>query len=304
MTRVLGPLLLAATIGLLLQTAAGAGIRVVGPQMRTYVSGTGLDTSPCTVAAPCRTLQAALAKTSPGGQITVLNSADYGPMVIGKAVSVTSEGAIAGVLATNGVALTINAGANDVINLRGLDLDGGSSGSVGIQFNSGAALNIQKSTIRSFVNSGIGFAPSATGSLFVADTVVSGNGNSGILISGAGSAAVNAMLTRVTASQNGVGIFANGASATVMVSDSVSGKNSYGVGANSSAVMVRNSTLSNNAIGIAADQSAVVRVGQSTLTGNGTGWSAANGGQVQSYGNNNVTGNAADGGATSTIALQ
>jgi len=77
-----------------------------------------------------------------------------------------------------------------------------------------------------------------------------------------------------------------------------------GIGASSSAVMVRNSTVSSNGVGIAADQAAVVRVGQSTMTANGTAWQATNGGQVQSYSNNNVVGNTTDGTVTSTVALQ
>jgi hypothetical protein len=62
--------------------------------------------------------------------------------------------------------------------------------------------------------------------------------------------------------------------------------------------MVRNCTVSNNGIGIAVDQAAIVRVGQSTITANGTGWQATNGGQVVSY--SNIT----NGVLTSTVALQ
>jgi hypothetical protein len=47
-----------------------------------------------------------------------------------------------------------------------------------------------------------------------------------------------------------------------------------------------------------------LRVGQSAVTANGTGWQATNGGEVQSYGNNGVMGNTTDGALTSTIALQ
>jgi len=68
--------------------------------------------------------------------------------------------------------------------------------------------------------------------------------------------------------------------------------------------MVRNSTVSNNTIGIAADQNAVVRVGQTTITANGLGWQALNGGKVESYANNNVSGNVNDGTLTNTLALQ
>jgi len=97
-----------------------------------------------------------------------------------KAVTITSEGAVAGILASSGVGITISAGANDVINLRGLDIDGGNTGSVGIQFNSGQSLNIQKSSIRNFTGSGINFAPSGASTLFVIDTTLINNVSNGI----------------------------------------------------------------------------------------------------------------------------
>ncbi len=273
------------------------------PQMRTYVSGTGNDSNPCLASWPCQTFQAALALTVAGGEIYVLDSANYGAVTINKAVSITSEGAMAGVLATSGAGITIAAGAGDVINLRGLDIDGGGSGGVGIQFSSGQSLNIQKSAVRGFQNSGISFAPNGPGKLFITDTTVTNKANNGISVTSSGSA-VSAAINRVTASRNGTGILAYGGNASVTIIDTVAGNNSYGIGASSSAVMVRNSTVSNNAIGIAADQAAIVRVGQSTVTANGTGWQATNGGQVVSYSNNNVAGNTTDGTVTSTVALQ
>jgi hypothetical protein len=307
MTKIAKLLLRAIMLGLLLPPVTAHATppnSTVQPQMRTYVSGSGRDSNPCSATSPCQTFQAALSLTIAGGQIFVLDSANYGAVTINKAVSITSEGAVAGLLATSGAAITINAGAGDVINLRGLDIDGGYSGTVGIQFISGGSLNVQKSTVRAFANSGISFVPNTTSSLFVSDTVLTGNVNNGILVSSSGSNAVNAVLNRVTATRNGVGVFANGANVGITITETVAGNNSYGVGASSSAVMVRNSTLSNNTVGIAADQSAVVRVGQSTVTANGTGWTSTNGGQVQSYGNNNVSGNNADGLLTNAVALQ
>src|SRR5690242_21705525 len=56
------------------------------PLTRTYVSGTGNDSSPCTASQPCATFQAALALTLAGGEIFVLNSANYGPVTINKAL--------------------------------------------------------------------------------------------------------------------------------------------------------------------------------------------------------------------------
>ncbi len=298
MTR-FAKLLLVAAIGVPLIPVSS----FAAPQARTYVSAQGSDANPCLVTSPCRTFQAALALTNAGGEIFVLNSANYGAVTISKAVTITSEGAVAGVLATTGVGITISAGASDVINLRGLDIDGGKTGATGIQFNSGSALNIQRSVIRGFNGSGINFAPTGASSLFVSDTMVSNNQGNGILVSG-GAAAVKAALTRITATGNGVGVFASGASVTMTVADAVASNNSYGIGANAAAVMMRNSAVSSNAVGIAADQNAIVRVGQSTVTANTTGWQASNGGQTQSYGNNNVSGNTNDGTISTTVALQ
>jgi hypothetical protein len=282
---------------------APTAIAAPAPLMRTHVSGSGSDSYPCTVAFPCRTLAAALQLTLPGGEIFVLDSADYGAAVIDKAITVTSEGAVAGVLATAGVGITISAGANDIVNLRGLAIDGGNSGSIGIQFISGRSLNVQKLQVRNFVNSGINFAPGAAATLFVSDTQVMNNGSNGLLVA-SGSAVVNAALNRVTASGNGVGILAYGAAVRLAVTDAVTSNNQYGIGSSSAAVMVRNSTANSNVVGITADLSGIVRIGQSTVTANGTGWMATNGGQVQSYGNNNVSGNTVDGTVTSTVALQ
>jgi hypothetical protein len=274
------------------------------PVMRTYVSGLGNDNNACSAASPCATFHAALALTVAGGEIFVLNSADYGPVTINKAVSITSEGAAAGILATSGAGITISAGASDVINLRGLTIDGGNSGTVGIQFVSGKSLTIQKSYIRNFTGSGISFAPAASATMFVSDTVVTNNVNNGIVVA-SGSGAVKGALSRVTATGNGVGILASGSGVSLAVTDAVVSNNGYGIGASSSAVTVRNLTASANSVGIAADQtSTVVGVALSTLSGNSTGWQATNGAQVQSYGNNNVGGNASDGTATTTIALE
>ena len=102
---------------------------------------------------------------------------------------------------------------------------------------------------------------------------------------------------------NGVGIFASGR-VNATLADVVASNNSYGIGASAAAVMVRNAMVSNNSVGVAADAGAIVRVGGSTITGNGTGWQATNGGQIQSYSTNNVAGNTSDGAATTTLSLQ
>src|SRR5215467_3021401 len=304
MIRIAKPLLGAVmSVPLLHAAAFAAPPSQPTPQTRTYVSGQGNDSNACLVSSPCRTFQAALALTVAGGEIFVLNSSNYGALTINKAVTITSEGAAGGILATAGVGITIAAGASDVVNLRGLDIDGGKTGTTGIQFTSGLALNIQRSNVRGFTGSGINFAPTGASTLFVSDTMVANNQGNGVLVTG-GASAVKGALTRITATGNGVGIFAAGASVNVTLTDAVANNNTYGVGANAAAVMVRNSAVSSNSVGIAADQGAVVRVGQSTVTANATGWQATNGGVTQSYGNNNVSGNSNDGTISTTVALQ
>lgn len=274
-------------------------------QARTYVSGKGSDSNPCSVSQPCQTLRAALALTLAGGEIFVLDSANYGPATISQAVSVTAAGAGAGILVTSGAAIVVSAGASDVVNLRGLVLDGGQTGATGIQFNSGAALVVQNAIIRNFSANGINFAPNGTARLFVTDTTVTGNTNTGILIAPASSNAVSGMIARLSASGNGVGVLASGSNVDLTMTDTVAGSNTYGVGASSSAkVMVRSSTFSNNTVGVSADQSALVRVGKSALTSNNTGWSSQNNAQLQSYGDNNLNGNTVDGTPTMTIPSQ
>src|SRR6266700_1271084 len=185
MKRIAKPLLVAAiSVPLVHVSSFAAPPSQPTPQARTFVSGQGSDSNACSVSAPCRTFQAALALTNAGGEIFVLNSANYGAVTITKAVTITSEGAVAGVLASTGVGISINAGASDVVNLRGLDIDGGKTGVMGIQFSSGSALNIQRSVIRSFTGSGVNFAPTGASSLFVSDTMVSTNQGNGILVSG------------------------------------------------------------------------------------------------------------------------
>src|SRR5215469_14955580 len=77
---------------------------------RTFVSGTGSDSNPCSLSAPCRSFAGALAQTSPGGEIAVVDTADYGVVTITKSISIVNEeGVEAGITVTSGDGITINA---------------------------------------------------------------------------------------------------------------------------------------------------------------------------------------------------
>jgi hypothetical protein len=101
---------------------------------RTFVSGTGSDASAtCSRAAPCRSFAGAFSGTAACGEIVVLDSAGCGPVTIARAVNIVNDGVgTAGIRPDlGGVGITINAGASDVVNLRGLTIDAGSVDATG-----------------------------------------------------------------------------------------------------------------------------------------------------------------------------
>jgi hypothetical protein len=277
---------------------------------RTFVSGHGNDANPCNFSGPCRTFAAAYAKTAPAGEITVLDPAGYGPLTITTALSIVNDGVgEAGViLIAFGDAITINAGANDAVSLRGLTLDGGDFvGGNGIAFSAGQSLTIQNCVIRHFGIDGIHFAPNAAGNLTVSNTVVSDNGNVGINVIPTGSGAVKAVFNRVEANNNLTnGILAMGLSSTgtikATVSDSVAAGNGNvgfyaysGAGQAPTKLMVVRSVAANNATGLGASGlGASLRVANSTVTGNVGGWVANNSGVLLSYGDNYIDDNGSD----------
>jgi Right handed beta helix region len=273
-----------------------------GPN-RTWVSGLGTDSGACTRAAPCKTFAFALTQTAAGGEIDVLDPAGYGAVTITKAVSIVNDGvgaAAIGAGAGNGI--TINAGAEDSVHVRGLTIAGLGSGANGILFNTGGNLAIENCVIRNFVQ-GINISPSTSSSFAVSNTIASNNG-SGITVIPTGSAAVTGVLSTVTANNNGnIGIAVSGvgtsaASLNVTIVDSeISNNTLFGVFARSSApggtataVMVRNSVASYSDTGLEVDFSAILRVAHSVVTGNFTGVHP-NGGTIFSYGDNDIDGN-------------
>ena len=287
--------------------------------IRVFVALTGADANPCTFASPCKSVQHAHDVVAAGGEIRMLDPGSYGLLTITKAISILGDGH-GGIAASNGAtAITINAGATDKINLRGLVIEGFGTGNFGIQFNTGASLNIQDSIIRNFTAIGIFFTPSTASQLNVSRTLVSdlASGADAVVIrptGGPGTLPVLAVLDHVVLDQghNGLLVFGNSADqgAQVTIADSViSNQSNVGIFGQTSGfgaidVMVRNCSVSNNATGISTSGSPVfVRVTRSTITANGIGLTAGISTNLVSYGDNNLDGNTTDGAPTSTLAL-
>lgn len=267
----------------------------------TFVSGSGLDSNPCTEAAPCRSFQHAHDQTAAGGQVTMLDTAGYGALTITKAISIVNDGGgTAGVTdpGASNDAITINAGASDVVTLRGLTLNGAGTGNNGIAFHSGGALDIQNCVIRDFANDGVLAAPAASAAVTIADTIVSGNGGTGVVMLAPSGGVIRAHLLRAAALENGHhGIFltvvGTGQEQGAIV-DSVAagnGPTSGGDGFNivpgtGGAVTLIGSKATHNETGVSAFSGATY-ISKMMITGNGVGFSVADS-SLHTFGDNYI----------------
>jgi hypothetical protein len=273
---------------------------------RTFVSANGSDSNPCSRAQPCRTLAGAILKTNAKGEINMLDPAGYGTVVIDKAISIVNDGVgSAGVLVGAGLTgITINAGVDDAVNLRGLIIEGTGVGVKGIQFNTGKSLTIENCVIRNLTTHGILFVPNASSTLAVSNTLVSDIPNDyAIYVHPTGSGTVQAVFNRVEAHNSQSGIYLRGDLSTGTVKgtieDSVASNHAqfaFYVGTVASltptSLMVVRSAALNSSTGIrATGPGATLRVAESVVTGNATTWFTANSGTLLSYGNNYMDGN-------------
>jgi hypothetical protein len=273
---------------------------------RTWVSGKGSDSNPCSLAAPCRTFAHAINQTAPGGEIDVLDPAGYGSLTITQSISIVNDGVgEAGLQApSGGTAITINAGSSDLIHLRGLTLEGAGVASYGIQYNSGASLDIVNCVIRHFSSAGISLSPATSTNFSITKSSTSDNGNYGLILTP--QATINAVINKLTANNNAFGIVVNGgtdpqATANVTIVNSTISDNSdtaltasSATGSGTATMMLRRVTASNNPTGVSAAGTAIVTIARSILTGNSNAFvfSGVNGTPtINSYGDNDIDGN-------------
>ena len=289
---------------------------------RTWVSGVGDDANPCSRTAPCKTFAGAISKTAAGGEINCIDPGGFGGVTITKAMTIACEDVEAGVLNASVNGVIINAAATDIIVLRGLDIDSATAGPGvnGIRFLAGAALHVEDCVIRDNTvaapnGNGILFAPSGASELYVSNSFITGN-NDGIHIQPTGGGVAKVIVENSTIDNNNLagmkadGTSNTGGSNTTIVNSSVSGNTNAGisifnpVGGPVISMMVDGVAVANNGVvgGLRVDgANATIRIGRSTISGNGTGTVIANGGVISSYGTNQLNGNTADGPNPPTI---
>jgi hypothetical protein len=293
---------------------------------RTFVASGGNDANPCSLVAPCRSFLTAINRTSFGGEVIVLDSAGYGPVVINKAVSIIAPpGVYAGVSVFSGTGIVVNPALGNVT-LRGLTINA-LGGAIGIDFQSGSALYLDNVTVSGFPTAGLNAFVSAAGTVAVHGSTFRGNGT-GAAFGGTG--AVGAALeVSVEGSQfdgNGTGVRFAGAGTfgefrqttlaggttgalvqpttgggtnrvdfldTTITRNSGAGIQSGGVTGTAN-VSLTGSMVSGNGTGVQAGSGAVVYLTDSTVTRNATGL-ATSGGTINTGSDNRLQNNTVNG---------
>src|SRR5262245_44591464 len=234
--------------------AAGALVLAMTPMAhaqatRTWVSGVGDDANPCSRTAPCKTFAGAIAKTATFGEISVLDPGGFGIVTITKAITLSGDGTLAGILSagsTGGITVNITSPAADgPVVLRNLSINGANTGLNGIRYLAGKRVVVQNCTITGVTQNGIDVSLSADGNLAVSNTSIVG---------GAAGVHFAASAGRIDASLDHVSIHGAG----------------DGVHAVQGFVDVSNSNISHNTgNGVVADAGAAINVEGSMFTGNG-----------------------------------
>jgi hypothetical protein len=294
-------------------TAALNATPAFAQAVRTFVSGHGTDSGTCGVGSPCRTFAYAITQTAPAGEIVVLDSAGYGAVTITQSLTITNPGGVeAGITASSGDAVTVAAGVQDTIALRGLSLlsNGGANG---ITLTSGGHLIITDCWVGGFSGNGINIqpnnplpSPSIQVNVTVSRTVVSRNGGNGIYLATALSTlnvTVKGVFDHILAIDNGFGgIVASGGpneegvSVSATVTDSIaSGNGNVGFLSFSTAgpvhptMFIQNSkAVGNTFIGVHATYGTIILTQVATFDNGSTGYFVDTSGVIETYGNNYI----------------
>ncbi len=292
---------------------------------RAYLASNGNDANPCTLQAPCRLLPAALNAVATGGEIWMLDSANYNTARVNifKSVSILAvPGAVGSLVSLNSQPAIAVSQASTAVSLRNVVIGpvAGSQPGDGVVVAVSAKLTIEDSVIAG-VNYGVRVTSLAT--LWMRNTTIR-NCNIGVRLEGGASASIHSSyLMDLTRS----GVFAYGDTATstsASISDSlISGGgllnlNSPGgsvvAQADATGAMVRigvsRSTIERSFVsGLLAttngNGAATIEVSASTLVNHVTAWSQSGAGSsIVSLGNNLIRDYTTTVGSLTTVSLQ
>jgi len=272
---------------------------------RTWVSGVGDDANPCSRTAPCKTFAGAISKTATGGEINCIDSGGFGAVTITKAITIDGTGVLAGVLnaGTVGIIINANQGTTDNVTLRALDINGAGTGTDGVRILAADRVSIEDCVITR-QSKGVSINTGADVNVVMRNTVVRMNTADG-LVATTSAGLVKATITDCAFIENNNGVHPK-ANSRIDIFFSTMSNNVAGVfseGFNGIAVAnISNSSISHNSsVGLQAgggtsNQSSIIRVNSSDIMQNvTTGVLVAAQGEIDTWQNNRIEGNGANG---------
>ena len=285
---------------------------------RTWVSGVGDDVNPCSRTAPCKTFAGAISKTAAGGEISVLDPGGFGSLTITKSITLQGDGDLASILNSNTSGVIVNCPTACTVGLRNIRLNGAGTtiGTFGVRVLAATKVTLEDVVIETS-SIGVEVATSAATQVSLLRTTIRNVADT------AGEAAIriaptasSVMLTvndsHIDSLQRGVLVAPIGTgSAELYVRDStLSGGAQDAIALLPAApspgpvisVFIDNSRITDfGAAGInASGGNTLVRLSDSTISGNATGVTRSNNAVIQSFGNNRIVGNISNGIVTLT----
>ena len=275
----------------------------------TWVSSNGNDTFACSRASPCKTFKVALGKTAVGGDVICLDAGDFGTATIYQSVTIDCSDATASISNAGGPGIVVLAPLG-VVTLRGLDINGTGTGTYGVHILEAQSVTIEDSTIiNNNAAAGRGVSLDTTLEnihLIIRNSRIADNAGGGIFVQPGSNRTALVNLRNVRLHDNGtVALALSTASgspaifATVTDSDIDTGGASGASGiiakapTGTATVIVKSTTIAGNPLyGISANGAgALVGISGATVTNNDVPLHAVNGGNIESYGDNDLPAN-------------
>jgi hypothetical protein len=280
---------------------------------RTWVSGVGDDVNPCSRTAPCKTFAGAISKTAAGGEIDVLDPGGFGAVTITKSITIDGGGTFGSILSSGVQGVVVNAGANDVVVLRNLSINGAGStlGTNGVKWFAGKSLRVESCTIQNYSQRGITVELSTAGTLYVVNSTIRQAALYGVVVAPSGAplniAAVFESVNVVDNQTNG--IYLGSGTTTSINNCNISRNGDAGLIveqiAGTTQATISNTMISLNGTGIRTGPGAsTTRISNVTLANNSANGIQYNTGVVTSFGNNHILGNGGSNAPTSNVGSQ
>ena len=288
---------------------------------RAYLASDGNDANPCTLQAPCRLLPAALNAVADGGEIWMLDSANYntGTVNITKSVSILAvPGVVGSIVALNGGPGIQISTPNLKIALRNLvfgPVAGATPGTNGVQMNAASDLVVENSVFANLPWHAVSLNGPST--LKVTNSIARNNGYQAFNLFSGARAAISSTKMLGNGS-GGVSVTNPGGAGVTMatVSDceisggfrGVQAEVKSGAGGLVRISVTRSTIEGTNDAALSSENAgsgtAEVVVGSSLIAHNGSAWRQVGASSVLSLGNNQIWGNGPGVGALTPLAPQ